>query len=81
LTKIQSSSKEQVVIEIKKLLSTKTKDKKSTWSVAETCALIGAIEARYEDMHHVHRRKNFWSIISEELGSQNIQVSEITLYN
>jgi len=49
--------------------------------VAETRALIGAIEARYEDMHHVHKRKNFWSIISEELGSQNIQVSEIILYN
>jgi len=47
------------VIEIKKLLSTKTKDKKSTWSVAETRALIGAVEACYEDMHHVHKRKNF----------------------
>jgi len=70
------------VIEIKKLLSTKTKDKKkNTWSVAEIRALIGAMEARYEDMHHIHKRKNFWSIISEELGSQNIQVNEITLYN
>jgi len=49
--------------------------------VVETRALIGATEARYEDMHHVHKRKNFRSIISEELGSQNIQVSEITLYN
>jgi len=58
-----------------------TKDKKSTWSVVETRALIGAIEARYEDMHHVHKRKNFWSIISEELGSQNIQVSENISYN
>ncbi|XP_029666527.1 trihelix transcription factor GT-3b-like [Formica exsecta] len=28
-------------------------------------------------MHHVHKRKNFWSVISEELGSQNIEVSEL----
>ncbi|XP_067214383.1 uncharacterized protein [Linepithema humile] len=59
------------------LHSTKTKEKKNTWSVDETRALIGAIEARYDDMYHVHKRKTFWSIISEELGSQNIEFSEL----
>lgn len=58
----------------------KTKEK-TTWSINETRALIGAIEARYGDMNDVHKRKNFWLIISEELGSQNIEVSKITLYN
>jgi len=51
--------------------------------VAETRVLIviEAIEARYEDVHHVHKRKTLWLIINEELGSQNIRISEITLYN
>lgn len=53
---------------------------KNIWSIQETRALIGAIEARYDDMHHVQKRKTFWSIISEELGSQNIKVSETILY-
>ncbi|KAL6421055.1 hypothetical protein ACFW04_013579 [Cataglyphis niger] len=28
-------------------------------------------------MQYVHKRKQFWSIISEELNSQNIEVSEL----
>ena len=67
------------VTKTKNLHSTKTKEK-NTWSVNETRAL-GAIEARYDDMHHVYKRKTFWSIISEELGSQNIEVIQIILYN
>ncbi|XP_029667831.1 uncharacterized protein LOC115238285 [Formica exsecta] len=63
------------VIEVENVDATKTKEKRNTWSVNETCALIGAVEARYDDMHHVHKRKNFWSVISEELSSQNIEVS------
>lgn len=75
-TKIQSNLKK--VIEVENLDATKTKEKRNTWSVNETCALIeGAIEARYDDMYHVHKRKNFWVIISEELGSQNIKASEL----
>jgi len=65
------------VIEVEELDATKTKEKRNTWSVNETRALIAAIEARYDDMHHVHKRKNFWVIISEEHSSQNIEVSEI----
>jgi hypothetical protein len=47
---------------------------RNTWSVGETRALLTAIEARYDDMHHVNKRKHFWAIISEELGSLNINV-------
>jgi len=68
------------VIEVENLNTTKdtTKEKRNTWSVNKIRALIAAVEARYDDMHHVHKRKTFWSIISEELTSQNIEVSEIT---
>lgn len=65
------------VIEVENLDVIKTKEKRNTWSVNETRALIGAIEARYDDMYHIHKRKNFWIIISEELSSQNIEVSKI----
>jgi len=66
---------ESSVINTENLHCTESKEKRSTWSVNETHALIGAVEARYDDMHHVQKRKNFWSIISKELGSQNIEVN------
>lgn len=47
------------MIEVENLDATKTKEKRNTWSVNETRALIGAVEARYDDMHHVHKRKKF----------------------
>ncbi|XP_066602476.1 uncharacterized protein [Prorops nasuta] len=56
--------------------ATQIKDKRTTWSINETLTLLTAVEARYDDMHHIHKRKTFWTIISEELCSQNIEVSE-----
>ncbi|KAJ8909420.1 hypothetical protein NQ315_013330 [Exocentrus adspersus] len=49
---------------------------KNIWTPNNTLALISAIEERYEDMHHVIKRKTFWTVISNVLASENIQFTE-----
>lgn len=70
------------MIKIENLDITKEKRNTSKWnSVNETRALIEAVEARYNNMQHIHKRKQFWSIIGKELNNQNIKVSKITYIN
>jgi hypothetical protein len=54
----------------------KQTEEKRQWAFDETKALIAAVDAHYEDMHHVKKRKTFWGIIAQQLQSQKVNFSE-----
>jgi predicted transposase YbfD/YdcC len=54
----------------------KQTEEKRQWAFDETKALIAAVDAHYEDMHHVKKRKTFWGIIAQQLQSQKVHFSE-----
>lgn len=50
---------------------------RQAWQYDETLALIAAVESRYEDLYHPKNKRGFWDRISEELQSNNLQVSNL----
>lgn len=50
---------------------------RNVWTEKETMAHIAAVEEKYDDIHHIHKKKSFWSTISEQLNTQNIFASNL----
>lgn len=48
---------------------------RTVWTNESTLALIAAIESRFEDLFHIHKKKFFWDVVNEELCSQGYNVS------
>lgn len=50
---------------------------KTVWGHDATLALITAVESRYDDLFHIHKKKSFWAVVSEELSSCSFDVSTV----